>query len=144
LTSLFDVASLSSVVPITLQSTEMVFQSGGTFSAPSVTLQFPIQANGYGEYRCFVRVLDDSKAAALSVQSTMERVTVQAAWSKVSKMGAYVSQCGDDIAVALMALSKLPNTGRRSVELGLIQQKLDVLLSSSHATPAVVERLRFL
>lgn len=155
LTSLFEVAAMSSVVPIKLRSHQMQFKDGDQFVSET-TINFPINSNNCGEHHCWVKLnADDNNNRRndddninndnnrrnddllITLNSALDkdtRITVKR--NPSNRLDRWISVCTDDIAVELLQLSQTPRNNVFDLWCALIQQKVEALMehSSSEAT----------
>ncbi len=173
LTSLFEVAAMSSVVPIRLTSEHCWFKDGVEFRR-ELKCNFPVDASNRGQMTCWVRV-DNSNSSSSSnnnnnnnnngnnssvgsgsgANGPLESVTValhsgldvnrslRLQVTSFDRQAKWVAVCLDDMASELLALAPTPRNAVFEMHCALVQQKLEALAAIS-TDDALQERVSFL
>jgi len=146
LTSLFEVAAMSSVIPVTLtapQPPPYLFKKNDTF-VPEMTINFPINSERRGEFKCWIRLDDVLDQAALVVNSGLDKqVSVSIKRNPGTRLDRWISVCLDELAVEVLRASESPRDKVLDLWCALILQKIEAL-SASSSDKSNADRLAFL
>eukprot|EP01117_Protostelium_nocturnum_P016858 TRINITY_DN6755_c0_g2_i1.p2 TRINITY_DN6755_c0_g2~~TRINITY_DN6755_c0_g2_i1.p2 ORF type:complete len:493 (-),score=103.28 TRINITY_DN6755_c0_g2_i1:2337-3815(-) len=141
LTSLFEVASMSSVIPVKLKSPSdtLKFKVGSEF-LNEIEVNFPVNSNQQGEYKCWVKTEGDEDATVVVDSALDQRVSVQTVKNPSTRLDRWISCCTDEIAAELLSLSNQARDNVFDLHCALILQKIESLMGSKESS----ERLIFL
>jgi ankyrin repeat protein len=159
LTSLFEVAAMSSVIPVTFSSVgdSYLFKKDGEY-VPKLTVNFPINSDRQGEYKCWIKLqrppngngpnqngANPENGVNVVIDSGLDKgVVVPIRRSAGTRLDRWISVCIDELAVEVLRASESPRDKVFDLWCALIQQKIEALTSSSANNKSNCDRLAFL
>jgi uncharacterized protein len=149
LTSLFEVAAMSSVIPVTLTAERQpqggyLFKKNAGEFVPEMTINFPINSDRRGEFKCWVKLDGVLDAANVVVNSGLDKqVSVSIKRNPGARLDRWISVCIDELAVEVLRASESPRDKVFDLWCALIQQKIEAL-STSSSDKSNTDRLSFL